>query len=1360
MSMVVPILPEELENLQIPDDEIGRQAVNSLRGYIYQIYQTLSAWLTLGEDEILLLEVAEDFAVLAKGELTATQVKDTPASGSVTLRTKSVSSAINTLWRFQNANPDKIVRINYLTTSEIGTEKGLTFPDNHNGLNYWCVAAREGTNVEPLRQALLSLDLLVEIKDFVKVATPDELRDRIFRRITWVCGTHDRIALDQIIRDRLVYLGERQGFSPSDSERAKDTLVGAILNTIIRKSDRILSRAELLRIFEKSATISVPATTARQLIEVGLRSQVRFSPDLVSGTGIIVKVAHVPLPPRVIDRKALVSELISGMGRLGSVWLHGSSGLGKTVLAQLIARQSKRDWLLVQLRDCSPAELEYRLCRVLQASQSGRIGGLILDDFPTKYAHSARLRLAMLANEVHRMNGSLLVTSAKPPSANTQSCFGENGALVVEVPYLSREEVSELVTLGDGDAEKWAGVIHAFCGFGHPQLVQARISGLQQRNWPDDELLAGIPVFGAPAKEVEGERDSIRERLLSELSQNTRELLYRLTLLVGYFDRELAITVGEVHPAIERPGEALDILLGPWVEALASDRFRVSPLVSSAGIQSLCKPIQMEVHKRIVDQLIARHPFPADFLGMLLSHALVSRHERGLMWLTMAILNTRDEDRTMISEHLFVLPLLDAQQPLFKENIHVSAMLRLAQFRVAAWANKTDCLPGIADQLITEARMIDHKEIADGFLYLAISSVIVEQSLRISPRKWMPLIRELEQLLNGQGALIEHVRELYVIKEGLNGLSVPQFLFAIRASALRSIGELVELFTELDGLEEDRRSLLLSSLDRIPHGRRLMIDAPWLAEMREGKLNGVAAAGTYAQVTAVAEKWRERDIAVECECARAVMLNEYADDSEGALASLGEAERKHPNNPRLLRERAKIYYSNGDHGTALATIEQVVDAIPKDDHIERAFALREAAVSATKTGHLQKAGDYFAKAYGAAAAAAGVGMQRMAIGLKADCALVKFQSGDGGDAIELIRQAIMDAEQLDPKADTKAGFCRLVLPQLILWMQAQVKKIGPTQCDFPMVVGCCSNPDPPDRVIDMPCPPLLASWYELAVLELMLRTDSGIVGELRKRTSTHRIISCELALNYHLMAKYVITVDIERFFSYLPEYVSKTAYMRENASSASKENIYDLIDADLSVIKPVDWKSDLHLQNAKDAILALAAAAVCSDVKDIREQLLNHVGRNQESAIALQPFIDSFEKQTCPKGDAFEITAYYLGRLMKANAYMSPDEMFIVTYRLWEWLPHTFFKDIIEYVIADYLSGCWRKIIEDQRFQLQRPMIAVPAIQTAIKETAGSTVRIAKLLLAAEIAVRHKLGANLRSKLQEHCLQNQKGGTS
>ena len=52
----------------IPDD-IARQAVDSLAGYAYQLYQTLSAWLALGPDEFLFVEVAEDYAVATTDRL-------------------------------------------------------------------------------------------------------------------------------------------------------------------------------------------------------------------------------------------------------------------------------------------------------------------------------------------------------------------------------------------------------------------------------------------------------------------------------------------------------------------------------------------------------------------------------------------------------------------------------------------------------------------------------------------------------------------------------------------------------------------------------------------------------------------------------------------------------------------------------------------------------------------------------------------------------------------------------------------------------------------------------------------------------------------------------------------------------------------------------------------------------------------------------------------------------------------------------------------------------------------------------------------------------------------------------------------
>src|SRR5882724_1850389 len=58
-----------------------RQATNSIRGYVYQAYQSVLAWMRLGKDEVLFLEGAEDFDVHSADGVTATQVKDTAGSG-------------------------------------------------------------------------------------------------------------------------------------------------------------------------------------------------------------------------------------------------------------------------------------------------------------------------------------------------------------------------------------------------------------------------------------------------------------------------------------------------------------------------------------------------------------------------------------------------------------------------------------------------------------------------------------------------------------------------------------------------------------------------------------------------------------------------------------------------------------------------------------------------------------------------------------------------------------------------------------------------------------------------------------------------------------------------------------------------------------------------------------------------------------------------------------------------------------------------------------------------------------------------------------------------------------------------------
>jgi hypothetical protein len=82
--------------LSLPPDfnvDPNRDATASIRGYVYQIYQSVLAWLELKENELLVLEGAEDFDVHDKLSVVTTQVK--AVVGKITLRTPSVVETLN-----------------------------------------------------------------------------------------------------------------------------------------------------------------------------------------------------------------------------------------------------------------------------------------------------------------------------------------------------------------------------------------------------------------------------------------------------------------------------------------------------------------------------------------------------------------------------------------------------------------------------------------------------------------------------------------------------------------------------------------------------------------------------------------------------------------------------------------------------------------------------------------------------------------------------------------------------------------------------------------------------------------------------------------------------------------------------------------------------------------------------------------------------------------------------------------------------------------------------------------------------------------------------------------------------------------
>jgi hypothetical protein len=175
----------------------------------------------------------------------------------------------------------------------------------------------------------------------------------------------------------------------------------------------------------------------------------------------------------------------------GMLWFHGSSGLGKSTLALLLARSQGVAWRFADLRDLSASAIRAILIGIASSFRQTGASGLILDDVPAEPDNALISAIGQVARAVGDVDGVLVITSMKPPQPTLSGRLGLDSDSVIRVPYLTEEDVTDMVKSAGGDARKWARSIHAFAG-GHPQLVDARVAGLKQRGWNEKEIFADI----------------------------------------------------------------------------------------------------------------------------------------------------------------------------------------------------------------------------------------------------------------------------------------------------------------------------------------------------------------------------------------------------------------------------------------------------------------------------------------------------------------------------------------------------------------------------------------------------------------------------------------------------------------------------------------------------------------------------------------------------------------------------------------------------------------------------------------------------------------------------------------------------
>ena len=935
------------EQQPLPAD-LRRQANAMLAACDYQIWQTLGAWLDLRGDEVLFVEGAEDFDVVAAGQGEATQVKASAAP--ISLGQKGTQEALNNFWRLKHNSPTVSVSYRFLTRASFTVERGEPFGSGVAGLELWNRSGLMDTEVQSIANFLCGQQhVSAELQTWLQNASTDDIRRELIDRVLWQTHAPDIEFVERSVHRKLTSFAEMRGYLPPATtiKRVAQALHTEVWKTLRKTAPRSLDRVRLVELWDVETRVSVPQT------EVDLRILQSPRAAIAAAGPELLQRGLPPLPGVVANRNEFVGNLRRLIAVNGLLNFHGSTRTGKTTLAKLVASADPERWAWWSGARRSARELQRELRLIVdEIVRQSEVTSVILDDADFSPTTLARVEesLGELVAVIRARRGRVLITSQKPLPQRLRHVFNISSSQVIEIPRLSSAETKELAdNLGcPNDHRKtiWSQFVHATTG-GHPQLAAVYLFALRDRGWP--ELDATTIGLGSTA--IDAEKADARQ-LLGELNDEQQTMLLRLSVFPVVFRRDHAVTFAAESPALTRPGIVFDSLVGPWIEPLHAKYFAVSPLISDCARGALTSTDFLKLQNTAADILVRVEPRTITEAGMAFSLIWQTKDEGRLVALTH---NWMDMDERLFAalgtELLwFAFVATEPGQKLFPQNETLSLMLRPLQFRLAL-KSAPDRAARIVAAWLAECPSIESG--GEPLSRLMLGAYVL-------PYSQVPLPPKLVvDLLSDVATTLERHRDLPIptVAESefpeldfipLSGDFVTTLSFFC-SQRFVSLDFLDGFLTTLESTEPRLRARILQGIVGGGTAARLAIDRVWLAESDSATPNWDRCLKVFQRAFDLACAWDVPELAVAAMRGIAVILDEYVQDHAAALAEIERlTKRGNLDSYHVNDRRACAYFSQGNYAAAEEEWRLALQRWPKGPLFDHgaAFAARSAGVSA------------------------------------------------------------------------------------------------------------------------------------------------------------------------------------------------------------------------------------------------------------------------------------------------------------------------------------------------------------------------------------------------------------------------------
>jgi tetratricopeptide (TPR) repeat protein len=841
------------------------------------------------------------------------------------------------------------------------------------------------------------------------------------------------------------------------------------------------------------------------------------------------------------------------------------------------------------------------------------------------------------------------------------------------------------------------------------------VRNLQSQNWPPFKDVKFLETA-----DLQEERDFARRRLMEEIpSEGARSVAYRLSLLSGQFSRELALKLANLPPNVPLPGDGFDILVGPWVEKLAGDSYRVSPLLQDSGETALSSTEKYAVHEGIALGISEQQSLSQYEFATALSHALLAKSEKALGFLAGAtIYAASGKVWRALADAAFWFPSmgLEPGQRLCETNPSADVLLRLVQFRMAAAAGRHSEAVLIADHTTEVVENLPPSKEATTNAVFAYSTFLVSLDTAIPAQRAIIMLSRLMDLRE----IDEEIDKLWRNFENaqqpgapLAGLSTAQVFFTIRATNITGISDLDSLLAELEALDVQKRSHLLAALkDTTVQLADILIGGAWWRDATKGHLDVLQGVTVLKKAVTFGQKWNVTELACAAYVAMSVLYDEYGSDSDSALQVLQEASDEGlDSDPRILNQKAKVFFGLKNYERALELFQSVLsgDALPT---IERIFSSRLAAISAAHIGDWKSAEGFFLT--GAATANSTPMRQNMAIGLMADAAFARWKQGQLRDSLSLYAEVLRRLESIPIDQNLNNRQLHASIRHGVAWILTTGRS-GPDGYMTEPPPGTCSNPDGHTGFKDLTITPMPAIWGLLGNLDTQMGTGLELMKLAEEKCHGELPVLIRL---YERFTKYEALWKAKDFSAAVPVIVDMV-----EASTYQKETLDPSIDlltpgGEIPRLTMGYWA---QADNRGSVLYLLLSLAVLATAEQPDSELpLERLKEDLRILGISGPDVDNFFNLL--SGD-LNITAKELLDQATLSLHkirenpVSPQDLFSCHFRLLNFLSSGDWGLFVKDAFAKIVARQWANVAENQRFALQSPSFYGPLLQEKCEQT-------------------------------------------